>query len=143
MSGKLKIALFIISILLISGCNSNKVCSVKIYSPEYLTFNKQHQSFNDASLNALTKLIYNEGEENNSIDQKFFNRSVNGKSVFKKDYYKTKDKDGYEYIITSVTLGNNNPVVTLETTNPDKNKLLNALREEFTKKGFKVKTMYD
>ncbi len=143
MPGKLKISLFIISVLFMSGCNSNKVCSVKIYSHEYLTFNKQYESFNDTCRMALIKINDHEGEENNSFDEKASNRSVNGKSVFMQACFKTKDKDGYEYIITSTTLGNDNPVVTLETTNPDKNKLLNALREEFTKKGFKVKIMFD
>ena len=143
MPGKLKISLFIISVLFMSGCNSNKVCSVKIYSPEYMTFNKQYESFNDACRKALIKLNDNEGEEKNSIHEKVMARTANGKYVLKQTYYKTKDDDGYEYIITSTTLGNNNPVVTLETTNPDKNTLMNALRDEFTKKGFKVKTMFD
>lgn len=140
MSAKLKLSLFIISVLFISGCNSNKVCSVKIYSPNCLTFSKQCESFNDICKNVLMK-INNKGREN-VLEQRGRHRWEKEKRVFEQTYYKAKDDDGYEYIFTSTTLGNDNPVVTLETTNPDKEKLINALREEFIRSEFNVKILY-
>ena len=142
MSAKLKLSLFIVSLLFISGCNSNKVCSVKIYSPQYMTFNKQYESFYNACRLALIKLNDNEREENNSFNEKVMARTANGKNVFTQACFKTKDDDDYEYIITSTTLGNDNSVVILETTNPDKEKLINTLREEFIRSEFNVKILY-
>ena len=142
MSEKLKLSLFIVSMLFISGCNSNKVCSVKIYSPNCLTFSKECEPFNDICKNVLLELNHKRGEKTNSLEQRSRHRWEKEKCVFDQTYYKTIDDNGYEYIITSTTLGNDNPVVTLETTNPDKEKLVNALREEFLRSEFNVKIMY-
>ena len=140
MSAKLKLSLLIVLLLFISGCNSNKVCSVKIYSPNCLTFSKQCESFNDICKNVLIKINYS--GRGNSLEQRVRHRWEKDECVFDQTYYKAKDDDGYEYIFTSTTLGNNNPVVTLETTNPDKEKLVNALREEFIRQKFNVKVLY-
>ena len=148
MQYKSKIIIILLSALIISGCSTVKTCKVKIYGSEYITFNKQYESFNNACREVMYELSYSETDENGGTKRPYYkegaaNQTVNGRNVYSKGYWQTKDEDGYEYSIVSTTLDRDEPVVFLETTNPDKSKLVNALREEFKKREFIIKQIYD
>ena len=53
-------------------------------------------------------------------------------------YLRNKDETGAEYKITTVRLGRHEPFVMLESTSPDRYKLINALNAEFHKRGIRV-----
>ncbi len=158
MKYELKIVLLFVSIMFISGCNSNKVCKVKIYGTDRMTFNKKYEDFNVACRTVLYELsykekdenghekmpYYGEGAESQTVTNKGFkigltgNKIINNKSFYGKSYLRTKDDEGYEYTITTTTYNKDNPEVILETTNPDKTTFVKALHDEFIKRGFKV-----
>ncbi|MBN2589314.1 MAG: hypothetical protein JXA96_05605 [Sedimentisphaerales bacterium] len=157
MKYKLKILLLFVSVLFISGCSSFKTFKVKIYGSDRMTLNKQYEDFNWACRTVMHELsykekdenghekepYYGEGAENKTVSEKSIsigteNKIVNQKSVYRKRYIKTRDDEGYEYTITTTTYNKDNPEVVLETTNPDKDKLVNLLREEFIKREFIV-----
>ena len=163
MKRKLEVIILSVSFLFISGCSSTKICKVKIYSSDRMTFNKQYEAFNWACRTVLYDLSYKEQDENGNTKWPYYgegaesktvtnkgfkigltgNKIFNNKSVYSKRYLRTQDDEGYEYTITTTINNNDNPEVVLETTNPDKDKLVNLLQEEFIKRGFKVTQIND
>lgn len=124
--------------VLIGGCGNS--VSVKSYGPEYMTYSGDSGSFSSACRLAMDELAYKIVNDDKSVS---YPHSAEGCSSHKcgeefvvlKSYFKTKDKDGFEYSITNVKLSGKEPLVILETTNPDKYVLVNALMKEFDNKG--------
>ncbi len=122
----------------IGGCSETKKCKVKMYGPEYMTYSGDHMVFNEASRLAMYELSYKIINDDKSVHyphsgEVSSSHAVDGDTVVLKYYFKTKDKDGFEYSITNIKLTGKEPFVVLETTNPDKYILVNALMEKFHK----------
>lgn len=138
-----KILLLLISAMMIFGCNKKDEVSITVYGTDYMTYRAQNNAFNDACRNVISELSYKETDDQNRITLPYYGA---GSQTFKdkdktsasKTYLKTKDEQGNEYIITTIKLGKKEPVVIIETTNPDKFFFINALYREFNKQGFKV-----
>jgi hypothetical protein len=143
---KVKTTLFVVSMLtvLIGGCGNSVSCRVKSYGPEYMTYSGDHNVFDGACRSAIDGLAYKIVNDNKSYTMP---HTAEGCSSHKtgedvmvlKSYFKTKDKDGFEYSITNVRLSGKEPFVVLETTNPDKYVLVSALMKEFGKRRIELK----
>ena len=138
-----KIFLLLIPAVTILGCGKKNEVSVTVYGTDYMTYSERDNAFDDACRVVLRELSYKETDDQNRTSLPYYGE---GSQTFKdkdkisasKIYLKTKDEHGNEYIITTLKLGKREPVVIIETTNPDKFKLINALYNEFNKQGFKV-----
>jgi hypothetical protein len=134
---------FFVLALSFTGCKRSKICTVTVYGSDFMTTD-QKEPFNNACREVLYQLSYKEEVDANSVKRPYYGEggkavTENKKVIASKAYLKTKDEQNYEYIITSIVLGENEPVVILETTNPDKYKLVNTLLQEFHKRGFNVR----
>jgi hypothetical protein len=114
------------------------------YGPEFLTYSGSREKFNNACRSVLHELSYKEKTGENSTRYPHYAEGASSHKegetlVAMKAYRKTKGEDGAEYTMTTITLGNRDPVVMLESTSPDKFKLVNALNAEFQKRGIRVR----
>jgi hypothetical protein len=138
----------ILSLLLVfgGGCNHSQSCRVVTFGPEYMTYRGDPTAFDDVCRTVLHELSDKEIIDENRVRYPHYAEGVsahkakNGEMLAARSYRQTKDAQGYEYIITSIHLTGNDPLVILETTNPDQFKLSNALCQEFHKMEFKVVT---
>jgi hypothetical protein len=138
-----KIFLLLLSAMTIFGCGKKNEVSITVYGTDYITYSERDNAFNDACRVVLREFSYKETNDQNNITLPYYGEGVQSfkdkdKTSASKTYLKTKDEQGNEYIITTIKLGKKEPLVIIETTNPDKFKLINALYNEFNKQGFKV-----
>lgn len=126
--------------LLWSGCStSDSITRVRMYGPEVMTYDGPRQNFDWACRSALEEvgviddngvhLYYGEGGSSGMED---------GVVRWAKSYMKNRDEKGYEYHITQIRMGENAPVVLLETTNPDSHVLFNVLNRQFSQWNIEV-----
>ncbi len=138
-----KIFLLLLSAMTIFGCGKKDEVSVTVYGTDYMTYSERDNAFDNACRNVLREFSYKETNDQNNITLPYYGEGAqtfkdNNKTSASKTYLKTKDEQGNEYIITTLKLGKREPVVIIETTNPEKFKLINALYNEFNKQGFRV-----
>ncbi len=135
-------------LLLISAisCATTKIsntCAVVQYSSQHMTYSGSRRLFDDACRKVLRDLSHKIDHEDGKTEYPFYGEG--GSSVKDDDclismqvYLKTKDIDGNDYKITTLFLGENDPVVLIDNSSPDKYKLVNALNAEFVNRGIKV-----
>jgi hypothetical protein len=127
----------------LAGCNRPAACKVIQYGPQYLTYTGSRERFDEVCRTVLHDLSYKEKVDENSTRYPYYGEGASshksdGKSIAVTVYLKTKDADNAEYKITTLYLGNRDPVVMLESTSADPYKLINALNAEFPKRGIRV-----
>lgn len=137
--------LLLIPAMIIFGCGKKEdTVSITVYGTDFMTYSDGTKSaFNDSCRTVLRELSYKEINDQNKTSLPYYGEGTQifkneDKTAASKSYLKTKDEQGNEYIITTIKLGEKEPVVIIETTNPDNFKLINALYQEFGKQGFKV-----
>ncbi len=138
----MKKLLFAVLILacFIGGCSETKKCKVKMYGPDFMTYSGSQETFQEAC-----RRVLHETSHKDSTSYPYYgeggstNKNENGDMIALRSHLKTKDSEGFEYSITTVKLAKKEPIVMLETSNPDKFKLTNALMKEFQKSGIIVK----
>jgi len=132
------------AIAILSGCREGKVVAVTQYGPEFMTYRGPTEQFNDACRTVLHELSYKEETGENSVSYPYYGEGVSSHKagdapVAVRAYLKTQGEDEAEYTITTITLGDRDPVVMLESTSEDRHRLVNALNAEFAKRGFRVR----
>jgi len=127
-----------------TGCRRTTGCTVTQYGPEYMTYTGSSESFHEACRTVLHEIGYKEKVNENTTSYPYYGEG--GSSHKDKDrtiavrvYLKNKDEAGAEYKITTVRLGRRDSFVTLESTSPDRFKLINALNAELHKRGIPVR----
>jgi len=133
----------LMAIVLVTGCRRIATCTVTEYGSEYMTYTGSHEQFDYACREVLHELSYKEKLSDNSTRYPYYGEGSSShtdkdKTIAVKAYLKTKDEAGAEYQITTVRLGRHEPFVILESTSPDRYKLINALNAEFHKIGIRV-----
>lgn len=141
------LSVLLVQIFLLCGCQDSAEVKVTLYSPKYLSFAGSSTEFHNACRKVLHDLSYKEQVDDNTTRYPFYgegasSHKVNGEIVSLERYRKTKDEAGASYKITTIELAGLPPVVQLESTAEDRNKLINALFEEFHQRGIKV-TRYE
>lgn len=131
------------AMVLATGCRRIATCTVTEYGPEYMTFTGSHEQFDHACREVLHELSYMEKLSDNSTRYPYYGEGASShtdkdKTIAVRAYLKTKDEAGAEYKITTVRLGRRDPLVMLESSSPDRYKLINALNAEFSKRGIRV-----
>ncbi len=126
-----------------AGCRRTTNVAVTEYGPEYMTYTGSMEQFNDACRTVLHELGYKEDLGENRARYPYHGEGgtthkEKDRLIATKSYLQTKDMDGAEYKITTVILGQHDPVVILESTASDRYKLINALNTQFQKQGFRV-----
>ncbi len=134
----------LVAIVLVTGCRRIATCTVTEYGPEYMTFTGSHEQFDHACREVLHELSYKEKLSENSTRYPYYGEGASShtdkdKTIAVKAYLQTKDDAGAEYRITTLLLGRREPIVMLESTSPDRYKLINALNAEFRKRGVRVR----
>ena len=140
-------SIYLIALLLlfsIVGCaTSPEKCSVVQYGSGYLTYSGKRSLFDDACRKVLHDISHKIEHENGTTEYPFYGEGAmttkdEERLLSMQVYLMTKDSDGNSYKITTIFLGNNDPVVMIEDTSPKKFRLINALNDEFVKRGIKV-----
>ena len=136
-------------LVFITGCsttNSSNKCSVTQYGSRHMTYKGSRSLFDDACRKVLHDLSHKKDHGDGKTEYPFYGEG--GSSAKDEDrllsmqvYLKTKDSDGNDYKITTIFLGENDPVVLIEDSSPEKHKLVNALNTEFVNRGIAV-TIY-
>ena len=136
----------IILALTVIGCDESKSCRVTSYGSEYLTYSGDDKLFSNACQAVIRELGYKEKLDDNRTSYPYYvagNRRDNnqeGELIASSSYIKTKDSEGYEYSIKTIKLSGKDPLVIIETTNPDKFILFNTLCKELNRVGLKVQS---
>ena len=132
------------AMVIAGGCREDVNCKVTQYGPQHMTYTGSSEAFNNACRQVLHDLSYKEQDGENSTRYPYYGEGGisskdNDRILATTVYLKTKDADGAEYKITTLTLGKHDPVVILESSSADQYKLVNALNLEFGKKGIGVR----
>ncbi len=132
-------------VVLLGGCGEASRCKVTMYGANHMTYTGSGEQFNSACRNVLHELSEKEDLGDNRTRYPSYGEGVSAtregdRPVASRAYLKTKDADGAEYKITTITLGKRDPIVILESSSSDTYKLVNALNEEFRKRGIRVKS---
>lgn len=137
-------AIFLAAIISAAGCKKQpSACTVTQYGPRHMTYEGSRGEFNNACRSVLHELGYKEKIDGNKTRHPYHRAGAStnkdGDRVISiESYQETKDANGVEYKITTLTLGQRDPVVILETTGSDPHKLVNALNAELHKRGIRV-----
>jgi hypothetical protein len=131
------------ALALVAGCRRIATCTVTEYGPEYLTYAGSHQRFDDACRQVLRELGCQEKLSETSTRYPYYGEGSSShtdkdRRIAVRVYLRNKDETGAEYKITTIRLGRREPFVMLESTSPDRYKLINALNAEFHKRGIRV-----
>ena len=144
----MKVALHLVTcfavIICTAGCGQTTKYTVKQYGPEYMTYTGPNQPFDDACRKVLHDLSYKEKLDGNRTRYPDYGEGVSShnekdRRIAAEKYLKTKDEDGAEYKITTLSLGKLDPIVILESASSDRHKLVNALNAEFHRNGIEVR----
>jgi len=139
----------LIAVLCLLGCPStdttDDTTKVTTYGPNYLTYTGSSQPFSDVCREVLGELGYKEVIDANSVRYPYH---AEGVSSHRRDdapiaveaYMQTRDEEGAEYKITTVRLGNHDPIVHLECSASDRFKLANALTAKLAERGIRVQS---
>ena len=127
-----------------AGCERSATCVVTQYGPRYLTYEEAGGQFSDACRQVLHELGYREETGDNSVRYPHHAEGVSShedgeRRIATESYMSTRDENGAEYKITTLRLGDLDPVVILESTAADSYKLVNALNAEFQRSAFSVR----
>jgi hypothetical protein len=135
--------MYLVAMVLVTGCRRIATCTVTEYGPEYMTYTGSGEQFRGACRQVLHDLGYKEKLSDTSTRYPYHaegssSHTDKDKTIAVRGYLQTKDEAGAEYKITTVRLGRHEPFVMLESTSPDRYKLINALNAEFRKRGIRV-----
>ncbi|MHC5083670.1 MAG: hypothetical protein ACYTET_06990 [Planctomycetota bacterium] len=134
----------VLSLIWIAGCRDTKTCSVKSYGSEYLVVSGNQKLFHNACRTVINELSYKEKNDDNRTSYPHYaagnrtEKNQDGSLIASSSYMKTKDSEGYEYTIKTIHLSGKDPLVIVETTNPEKYILFNALCKELHKNDIPV-----
>jgi hypothetical protein len=126
------------------GCKKGPAaCTVTQYGARHMIYEGSGEEFNEACRSVLHALGYKEKIDENKTRRPYHGEGVStnkdgDRLISSESYMKTKDANGVEYKITTLTLGKRDPVVILETIDSDSHKLGNALNVELHKRGIRV-----
>ena len=135
--------LLLISTISCATTNNSNKCTVLQYGSQHMTYTGSRSLFDDACRKVLHDLSHKIDHEDGKTEYLFYGEGASSvkdddRLVSMKVYLKTKDIDGNDFKITTLFLGENDPVVLIENSSPDKFKLVNALNAEFVNRGIEV-----
>jgi len=113
------------------------------HGPDHLSYRGAGEEFIDACRSAMQELSYKEQRGPNSTYYRDLSEGVSsstedGGMVASRGFLRTVGEDGSNYGITIVKIRGEDPVVMLESTSPDRHRLINTLLGEFHRRGFQV-----
>jgi len=144
MARTIGLVIFLAAIIGAGGCKKQRsACTVTQYGPRYMTYEGSGKEFSNACRSVLHELGYKEKIDENKTRHPYHGEGVStnkdGERLISSEaYMETKDANGVEYKITTLILGNRDPVVILESTDSDPHKLANALNAELHRRGIRV-----
>lgn len=121
--------------VIIPGCSTVKTHKIIIFGQDHSGSNKLEGTFSEACRAVLKQF----GSLYSQTSKEFHLNSI----ASYKATYKVRDEQSYEYIIYVKGKSKNKLIVTLKTTNPDEEKFINTVYDEFNERGFKVERAYN
>jgi uncharacterized protein (TIGR03067 family) len=113
------------------------------HGPDHLSYRGAGEEFIDACRSAMQELSYKEQRGPNTTYYRDLSEGVSsstedGGIVASRGFLRTVGEDGSNYGISIVKIRGEDPVVMLESTSPDRHRLINTLLGEFHRRGFQV-----
>ena len=132
------------AIICLFGCQQRTVsCMVTQYGGRYMTYHGSSGQFDKACRDVLRALSYKEETDGNGVRYPYYGEGASShkdgdRRIAVETYMTTKDETGAQYRITTLTLGERDPVVTLESTSSERYRLVNALAAELHRRGIPI-----
>lgn len=138
----------LVGVLCLLGCPStdttDNTTEVTTYGPNYLTYTGSSKPFGDACREVLYELGYKEVIDANSVRYPYHAEGVSSHRqgeapIAVEAHMQARDEEGAEYKITTIRLGNHDPIVHLESSASDRFKLANALTAKLAERHIRVR----
>ena len=136
--------IYLAVIICSAGCRQQTAsCMVTQYGGRYMTYQAPSGQFHEACRDALRAISYKEETNGKGVRYPYYGEGAlshkdGDRCIASETYMKTKDEDGAQYKITTLILGERDPVVTLESTSSEPYRLVNAVGAELHRRGIPI-----